>query len=111
MLRPTFDHEVLVQDTVLNILNTSHDARMECILPRRRPPADDQGPRSARPGGEEEKQLGFPTTCLRMRRPSKPRRAGAPLYAIERATRRSTRRGVLGVVAAMAWVGNKRILV
>jgi hypothetical protein len=67
MLRPNFDHEVLVQDTVLEHLKYfTHDARMECILPKAAaPPAaveDYKGLENHfRPGGEEAKQLGFPT--------------------------------------------------
>ena len=67
MLRPNFDHEVLVQDTVLEHLKYfSHDARMECILPKAAaPPASVEDYKGLenhfRPGGEEARQLGFPT--------------------------------------------------
>ena len=67
MLRPTFEHEVLVQDTVLEHLKYfTHDARMECILPKAAaPPASVEDYKGLenhfRPGGEEAKQLGFPT--------------------------------------------------
>ena len=67
MLRPNFDHEVLVQDTVLEHLKYfTHDKRMECILPKAAaPPASVEDYKGLenhfRPGGEEAKQLGFPT--------------------------------------------------
>ena len=56
-----------MQDTVLEHLKYfTHDARMECILPKAAaPPASVEDYKGLenhfRPGGEEAKQLGFPT--------------------------------------------------
>ena len=67
VLRPQFPHEVLVQDTVLEHLKYfTHDSKMECILPKAAaPPASVEDYKGLenhfRPGGEEAKQLGFPT--------------------------------------------------
>ena len=67
MLRPNFDHEVLVQDTVLEHLKYfTHDPKMECILPKAAaPPASVEDYKGLenhfRPGGDEARQLGFPT--------------------------------------------------
>ena len=67
VLRPSFAHEVLVQDTVLEHLKYfTSDGLLECVLPKAgAPPAaveDSKGLENHfRPGGPDAQRLGFPT--------------------------------------------------